>query len=474
MLSDADYALGKPRMRNEMNRKTIGQIRQCIGHEHDETSAHGFVDQVEGDVPGEDISEQSLNEEACVEASERDYSGETNERVLESHRKRSKEEAREEVSRRRSRRSREEHARDLYGWRTTQRRVVSKGTVRFRMADGRSMKEILQEKEDWRAIPTRGSVQTRGDVVQHRPSGTSEKNGRGKQPLHRGTQSKRKDIRRMYLKDPEWYRSARRCFGIRAKVWPDTKSCAHKGGEMESRRLAKRRTLQQRTPVGGAGHLSDKVQALRFRSAFTSMEVKLPVEEGNVSQILSCRSYRGAGSEVVRMDNLKNSKVARERRKAEQDVILGGLLGAHSLLLCAKGLGECTDSRERSAEVLGHNSIFDPLSANVWDPFRDFPFPQIYRENSAIVNARVDQKETPEAHMFKADVPGLRKEEVKVEIEDDRVLQISGKRNVEKEEKSDTWHRVERSSGELCGGSGFRRMRRWMESGLRWRTEFSR
>ena len=32
-LSDADYAPGKPRMRNEMNRKMIGQIRQCIGHE---------------------------------------------------------------------------------------------------------------------------------------------------------------------------------------------------------------------------------------------------------------------------------------------------------------------------------------------------------------------------------------------------------------------------------------------------------
>ena len=67
------------------------------------------MDQVEGDVPGEDISEQSLIEEACVEASERDYSGGTNERVPESHRKRSKEEAREEVSRRRSQRSRKRY-----------------------------------------------------------------------------------------------------------------------------------------------------------------------------------------------------------------------------------------------------------------------------------------------------------------------------------------------------------------------------
>ncbi|KAJ6905148.1 18.1 kDa class I heat shock protein-like [Populus alba x Populus x berolinensis] len=94
--------------------------------------------------------------------------------------------------------------------------------------------------------------------------------------------------------------------------------------------------------------------------------------------------------------------------------------------------------------------IFDPFFS--FDPFKDFPFPSsslIPRENSAFVNTRIDWKETPEAHVFKADLPGLKKEEVKVEIEDDRVLQISGERNVEKEDKSDTWHRVERSSGKF-------------------------
>ncbi|KAJ8639046.1 hypothetical protein MRB53_015740 [Persea americana] len=62
---------------------------------------------------------------------------------------------------------------------------------------------------------------------------------------------------------------------------------------------------------------------------------------------------------------------------------------------------------------------------------------------------RIDWKETPEAHVFKADLPGLKKEEVKVEMEEGRVLQISGEKSREKEEKNDKWHRIERSSGKF-------------------------
>ncbi|MQL87294.1 hypothetical protein Taro_019850 [Colocasia esculenta] len=103
------------------------------------------------------------------------------------------------------------------------------------------------------------------------------------------------------------------------------------------------------------------------------------------------------------------------------------------------------------------SSVFDPFSMDVWDPFQAFPFgntsslPLSRRgwdsDTSAFAAARIDWKETPEAHVFKADLPGVNKEEVKVEVEEGRILQISGERSKEKEEKTDTWRRVERSSG---------------------------
>ncbi len=101
------------------------------------------------------------------------------------------------------------------------------------------------------------------------------------------------------------------------------------------------------------------------------------------------------------------------------------------------------------------SNVFDPFSLDIWDPFQDMstaltgPRSEFSNETAAFANARIDWKETPEAHVFKADLPGLKKEEVKVEVEEGRILQISGERSKEKEEKKDKWHRVERSSGKF-------------------------
>ncbi|KAL3358626.1 hypothetical protein AABB24_015632 [Solanum stoloniferum] len=96
------------------------------------------------------------------------------------------------------------------------------------------------------------------------------------------------------------------------------------------------------------------------------------------------------------------------------------------------------------------SNIFDPFSLDLWDPFPiSTNVPSSAREVSAFANAKIDWKETPQAHIFKVDVPGIKKEEVKVEVEQGRILQISGERSREQEEKNDQWHRMERSSGKF-------------------------
>ncbi|KAG2670183.1 hypothetical protein I3760_14G071900 [Carya illinoinensis] len=118
-------------------------------------------------------------------------------------------------------------------------------------------------------------------------------------------------------------------------------------------------------------------------------------------------------------------------------------------------------------------NVFDPFSLDLWDPFDGLlsstiaNVPRSVCETAALANFRIDLlnprfqdlywKETPKAQVFHVDLPSLKKEEVKVEVEDGRILQISGERSKEQEEKnnkwwfSTKWHRIERSSGKfLC------------------------
>lgn len=79
------------------------------------------------------------------------------------------------------------------------------------------------------------------------------------------------------------------------------------------------------------------------------------------------------------------------------------------------------------------NDLFSSL--DLWDPFAASPFsssalasrfPDFFTGALAPVRTRIDWRETREAHFFKGYFPGLRSDDVVIEVGADRVLRISG------------------------------------------------
>lgn len=58
----------------------------------------------------------------------------------------------------------------------------------------------------------------------------------------------------------------------------------------------------------------------------------------------------------------------------------------------------------------------------------------------------VDISEDDKEYLIKAEIPDMKKEDVKISVQDD-ILSISGERKYEKEEKGKKYHRVERAYG---------------------------
>jgi HSP20 family protein len=101
-----------------------------------------------------------------------------------------------------------------------------------------------------------------------------------------------------------------------------------------------------------------------------------------------------------------------------------------------------------------------------WDPFREleemsdrlnrmFARPETRTSNGketmiiADWTPPVDISETEGEYQIKAEIPDVRKDDVKVTVEDG-VLTIQGRRNQEKEEKGTKYHRIERSYGSFA------------------------
>ena len=68
---------------------------------------------------------------------------------------------------------------------------------------------------------------------------------------------------------------------------------------------------------------------------------------------------------------------------------------------------------------------------------------------SADFHPSLDISETDEAVQVRVDLPGIKPEEVQVEVRNN-VLQITGERKEEREEKNKTWHRTERRIGRFA------------------------
>ena len=88
-----------------------------------------------------------------------------------------------------------------------------------------------------------------------------------------------------------------------------------------------------------------------------------------------------------------------------------------------------------------------------WDPFAGllaeygFPVPRyLERERAEAFVPRFEVKETKEALVLKADLPGVKTEDLDVSVHGN-VLSISGKREQEQTKDDETWHMVERTFG---------------------------
>jgi HSP20 family protein len=58
----------------------------------------------------------------------------------------------------------------------------------------------------------------------------------------------------------------------------------------------------------------------------------------------------------------------------------------------------------------------------------------------------VDVRETPDAYVVSAELPGLAREDIQITLENN-ILRLSGERKFERDEKQENYHRIERSYG---------------------------
>ncbi|KAM1021920.1 hypothetical protein ACFX2J_042751 [Malus domestica] len=72
-----------------------------------------------------------------------------------------------------------------------------------------------------------------------------------------------------------------------------------------------------------------------------------------------------------------------------------------------------------------------------------------FRDAKAMASTPADVKEYPTSYVFVVDMPGLKSGDIKVQVEDDNVLLISGERKREEEKEGAKYVRMERRVGKF-------------------------
>ncbi len=104
------------------------------------------------------------------------------------------------------------------------------------------------------------------------------------------------------------------------------------------------------------------------------------------------------------------------------------------------------------------------MRLKVWEPFRSFKpfygdFERWFDETAGVLDERtrhlktdvyetpkVDVYETDDSYVLKADLPGLKKEDIKIDV-NDNTLTFRGEKKIEEKTEKDNYVRVERSYG---------------------------
>ena len=99
---------------------------------------------------------------------------------------------------------------------------------------------------------------------------------------------------------------------------------------------------------------------------------------------------------------------------------------------------------ERELQPGGWESLRFLRDLMGWDPFAEM-LPSAGRDVASFT-PRFEVKETKDAYLFKADLPGVHEKDLELTLNGNR-LTVSGKREAEERNEGDTWYAYERSYG---------------------------